>query len=203
METLMSRRRVRGQHGFTIVELMAAIAILGIGLLALAALMSQMSVDTSSSRYMSTEALLGSEKLEDLNRYPSSDPAIAASGANAGSLTTDKSASVTVGAVTQNVDYFDTVQISAGNGQMVETITGTDSTGAATYTTTTHKPDGSVSAVTTVGAPPAPTADTLAYKRRWVIEPDTPVTGVRRITVLVSLQSVPTATTFQTSMVRP
>jgi prepilin-type N-terminal cleavage/methylation domain-containing protein len=199
----MSRRNVRGQHGFTIVELMAAIAILGIGLLALAALMSQMSVDTSDSRYMSTEALLGSEKLEDLNRYPSSDPAVAASGSNAGDLSSDKSASVTVGAVTQNVDYFDTVQISAGNGQMVETITGTDATGSATYTTTTHKPDGSVTAVTTVGAPPAPTADTLAFKRRWVIEPDTPVTGVRRITVLVSLQSVPRATTFQTSMVRP
>jgi Tfp pilus assembly protein PilV len=183
---------------------MAAIAILGIGLLALAALMSQMNVDTSDSRYMSTEALLASEKLEDLNRYPSSDPAIYASGANAGSLTTDKTSTVTSGAVTQAVDYFDTVQLSSSNGQMTETITGTDSTGAATYTTVTHSPDGTISSPgAIVGAPPTPAADMLVYKRRWVIEPDTPVTGVRRITVLVSLQSVPTATTFQTSMVRP
>ena len=44
-----------------------------------------------------------------------------------------------------------------------------------------------------------------AFKRRWIIEMDQPVTGVRRITVLVTLenQQVQPPVTFQMSMVRP
>lgn len=194
---------MRRQSGFSIMELMAAIFILAMGLLGIAAMMSRMNGDTSESRYMSTEALLASEKLEDLNRYPNNDPAVAAPGGTAGSLTADVSQSVTVGAVTQNVDYFDTVQMSSGNGSITEIITGTDAAGGATYTTNTHKPDGTVTSTTNAGAPPAPTPDMLTYKRRWIIEQDVPVAGVRRITLLVSLKSVPNATTFQSTMVRP
>ena len=199
----MSHHKKRSQRGFSFIELLAAIIILAVGLLGIAALMSQMNVGTAESRYMSTEAMLASEKLEDLNRYPSNDPSVAAPGGVAGSLTADQSQSVTVGAVTENVDYFDTVQLSSGNGSISEVVTGTDAGGAPTYTTITHKPDGTVTSITANGAPPAPTSDMLAYKRRWVIEQDVPVTGVRRVTVLISLQSVPNQTTFQTSMVRP
>ena len=199
----MSHHKKRRQRGFSIIELLAAIIILTVGLLGIAALMSQMNVGTAESRYMSTEALLASEKLEDLNRYPSSDPSVAAPGGVAGSLTSDQSQSVTVGAVTENVDYFDTVQLSSGNGSISEVVTGTDAGGAPAFTTVTHKPDGTVTSITANGTPPTPTSDMLAYKRRWVIEQDVPVTGVRRITVLISLQSVPNQTTFQTTMVRP
>ena len=199
----MSHHKKRSQRGFSIIELLAAIIILAVGLLGIAALMSQMNVGTAESRYMSTEAMLASEKLEDLNRYPSNDPSVAAPGGVAGSLTADQSQSVTVGAVIENVDYFDTVQLSSGNGSISEVVTGTDAGGAPTYTTITHRPDGTVTSTTANGAPPAPTSDMLAYKRRWVIEQDVPVTGVRRVTVLISLQSVPNQTTFQTSMVRP
>jgi hypothetical protein len=49
------------------------------------------------------------------------------------------------------------------------------------------------------------TVGSIVFKRRWIIEQDLPVTGVRRVTVLVTLtnQSVQPPVTFQMSMVRP
>ncbi len=48
-------------------------------------------------------------------------------------------------------------------------------------------------------------AGSISFKRRWEIDLNQPVTGVRRITVLVTLenQSVQPPVTFQMSMVRP
>jgi hypothetical protein len=45
----------------------------------------------------------------------------------------------------------------------------------------------------------------MTFSRRWVIEQDQPVAGVRRITVLVTLmdRTVQPPLTFQMSMVRP
>jgi hypothetical protein len=44
----------------------------------------------------------------------------------------------------------------------------------------------------------------MQFKRRWVIEKDMPVAGVRRITVAVSLPSTAgPPVNFQMSMVRP
>jgi hypothetical protein len=186
-------------------ETMIAIVILSVGMLSLAALMSKMTASTEQSRYMSMAALLASEKLEDLNRLPAVDPEIAVSGGtSAGSLTADVgNQSVTVGSSTEWVDYYDSVVTSAGNGSIAETLLGKDSGGRVTYNTITHQPDGTVNSVSTTTAP-AMSADALPFKRRWVIEKDTPVIGVRRITVAVSLQS-PTgpAVNFQMSMVRP
>ena len=204
METypLVSNSRKRG---FTLMETMIAIVILSVGMLSLAALMSKMTGSTEQSRYMSMAALLASEKLEDLNRVSAVDPEIAvSSGTSAGSLSTDVgNQSVTVGASTEIVDYFDTVMISTGNGVIAETLLGKDGSGNTTYTTTTHQPDGTVASATSTTAPnPAP--DTLQFRRRWVIEKDAPVNGVRRVTVAVLLQSpagVPV--NFQMSMVRP
>jgi len=203
METSMSHRKAGRASGFTLVETMIAITILAIGMLGVAALMSQTSGNTSHSRYMSEEAVLGSEKLEDLNRVPPDDPTIAAPGGTAGSLTADTSQSVTVGAVTQSVDYFDTVQISSGSGSIIETTTASNGTGGTNYTTTTHAPDGTITTATTTTAPSSP--DMLSFRRRWVIEQDVPISGVRRITVVVILQNAVAgqAATFQTSMVRP
>lgn len=78
-----------------------------------------------------------------------------------------------------NVNYFDAVQTSSTNG-----IVNDQATGGA------------------LGA----TSDLIQYKRRWVIEANTPAPLVRRITVIVIPQTgSPTerAETFQTSMVRP
>ena len=46
----------------------------------------------------------------------------------------------------------------------------------------------------------------MTFHRRWIIEADTPVTGVRRVTVLVTLNATnvqPNNAQFQMSMVRP
>ena len=167
------------------IETLIAISILAVGLLGIAALLAQLAGNSTSSRYMSTEALLASEKLDDLNRYPINDPAIAVTNGNtAGSLTADTTAAVTVGVVTETVDYYDQVRISAGNGNMVETVSGKDVNGNTVYTTTTHAPDGSITVVTGAN-PPAGTSDMITFSRRWVIElnpPNQPV-GVRRFTL--------------------
>ena len=204
METSKSLRKKRGASGFALIETMIAISILAVGLLGVAALLAQLSGNSATSRYMSTEALLASEKLDDLNRLPASDPAIAVTnGTTAGSLAADQSASVTVGPVTTNVDYFDKVQISSGDGNMAETVNGVDASGNPIYITTAHAPDGTVT-TTTANSPPAPAADMIIFGRRWLIEQDPAglPTGTRRITVWVSLQNGVKPSTFQTSMVR-
>jgi prepilin-type N-terminal cleavage/methylation domain-containing protein len=199
-----SHRRAGRQGGFALIETLIAISILAIGLLGIAALLAQLAGNSTQSRYMSTEALLASEKLDDLNRYPINDPAIAVPGGNtAGSLTADLTATVTVGVVTETVDYFDQVRISAGNGNMVETVSGKDVNGNTVYTTTTHAPDGSINVVTNP-TPPATTSDMVTFSRRWVIEQNPPnqPAGVRRFTVLVSFNSPTAPVSFQTTMMR-
>jgi len=187
-----------------LVETLVAITILAVGLLGIAALLAQLAGNSTQSRYMSTEALLASEKLDDLNRYPINDPAIAVTNGNsAGSLTADITDTVTVGVVTETVDYFDQVRISAGNGNMVETVSGKDVNGNAVYTTTTHAPDGSITVVTAPNAPAA-TSDMLTFSRRWVIElnPPNQPAGVRLFTVLVSLNTPTKPVNFQATMMR-
>ncbi|HEX3091712.1 MAG TPA: prepilin-type N-terminal cleavage/methylation domain-containing protein, partial [Candidatus Angelobacter sp.] len=68
-----SHRKVRRQGGFALIETLIAISILAIGLLGIAALLAQLAGNSTQSRYTSTEALLASEKLDDLNRYPIND----------------------------------------------------------------------------------------------------------------------------------
>jgi Tfp pilus assembly protein PilV len=186
-------------------ETLAAIIVQSIGLIGMAVLMSNMMTGGARSRYMSEAAMLASEKLEDLERYPAADPNVAVtSGAIAGSLSSDITASVTSNGSTDSVDYFDTVQLSASGGNISETSSGKDASGNTNFTTITHAPTGEVtsSIVTTL---PAPSADTLTFERRWTIEKDAPVGGVRRITVLVTLTNpvVVKSVNFQMSMVRP
>jgi hypothetical protein len=154
---------------------------------------------------MSTEALLASEKLDDLNRYPINDPQIAVTNGNtAGSLTADVTDTVTAnGLPPETVDYFDQVRISAGNGNMVETVLGKDAGGNPQYTTTTHAPDGSITVATNAN-PPAAASDMLTFSRRWVIElnPANQPAGVRRFTVLVSLNTPTKPSNFQATMMR-
>ncbi len=150
-------------QGFALIEVVIAITILAVGLLGLAALLAQLTGTTTQSRYLGTEVMLASEKLEDLNQLSTTSPLLT----GGGSLNAD------------SAGYFDFVQVSSTNGIVK---------------------DQAIS-----GAPPAATPDMLVFKRRWVIEPDTPSPRVRRITVLVIPQtgnSVERAATFQTTMVR-
>src|SRR5215475_2415490 len=100
MEISKSRRKTRRQDGFALIEVMIAILILGVGLLGLAALMAQLTGTTSNSRYLGTQVMLASEKLEDLNRLQPGDAALTPGG----SLTAD------------NAGYSDQVQVSSDNG---------------------------------------------------------------------------------------
>ncbi len=199
----MLSRKPKLASGFTLIETLVAMFIMAVGMLGVAALMSQMSSTSVKSRFMSAESLLASEKLEDLSRVPADDPTVQAQGGTAGSLTADQSQSVTSGGITEQVDYFDTVQLSSDSGSIVETTTAPNGTGGTNYTTTTQGPNGEINVATSNS--PTSSSDMVTFKRRWVIEQDVPIAGVRRITVMVSLQN-PLAgqqSTFQMSMVRP
>jgi prepilin-type N-terminal cleavage/methylation domain-containing protein len=66
----LSRRRTRRIRGFALIETIIAIVILAVGLLGVAALLAKVSGTSVDSRYMGTQVMLASEKLEDLNRAP-------------------------------------------------------------------------------------------------------------------------------------
>lgn len=114
MEISKSLRKTRNEDGFALVEVMIAILILAIGLLGLAALMAQLTGTTGTSRYMGTEVMLASEKLEDLNRLQPGDAALAPGG-NLGS---------------DVANYSDQIQVSSGNGTTNTVVAGTAAAGS-------------------------------------------------------------------------
>jgi len=183
----MSHRKLRRDSGFTLIETMVAILILTIGLVGTAALMSTTVNTTARSHLMSTAAMLASEKLEDLDRFDKNDPSVA----NGGSLAADTVAGA--------VPYFDDVQISVDNGVISETTST-----AGVSTSYVQQPGGNITVTQGAGLP-APTPDTLTFDRRWIIQANTPVAGVRTVTVLVTATglALKPQVTFQMSMVRP
>lgn len=222
MSALPAPKIGREPEGFTLLEVMVALTVLAIGLMGSALLMTNSYKFSVRSRYMAEAAQLASEKLEDLNRFPAIDEHVTVmSGDNEcgltsinceGSIASDASPQqITVSGSTYTVNYFDSVYMSTGTGQIQETYqTATGS--SPQYATLTFSPNGTIPSVTT--ATTAPTAGET-FDRRWMIEQDQPVTGVRRVTVLVTLKdySISASTgstnapaspvTFQMSMVRP
>jgi len=182
------------------IEVLFSMLVLCVGLVALSSLAAQSLNGTARSRYMSLASTYASEKLEDLNHWPTSDPHVCvASGATAGSLTSDiQTASVTCNGLTDTVDYFDDVQIVDTNGAACETTSGTS------YTTICHNANGTVTTTTSTVASTA-NIGAIAFHRRWTIEMDQPVTGIKRITVLVTLENgyMQPPVTFQMTAVRP
>src|SRR5580704_2728909 len=77
METslLIKNRRT---CGFSLVEILVAITVLVIGLTAMAGLVGSSLSGTERARFMALATTLASEKLEDLNRWRSVDPPVAA-----------------------------------------------------------------------------------------------------------------------------
>ena len=212
-------RRQTGDAGFTMLEVAVAIFVLTVGVVAVAALAATMMTTGNRSKYMSLQASLASEKLEDLARWPA--PAVQVcvptGSATVGSLTSDilqttqcpTNPDGTAGA-SGPIAYYDDVGINFSNassdcpsstgGCFAETIT-SQSGGTNQYTTTYHSPDGTVQNTTSATAP-----TNMSFHRRWIIEANSPVTGVRRVTVLVTLENTnvqPSDATFQMSMVRP
>ncbi len=185
---------IKQQHsrGFTILEVLVATTVLIIGLVAVAGLIGSTLGGTARSGYMNQAATLATEKLEDLSRYPSADPTIAAGGG----LSSDT--------VTSNVPYYDEVYFSPSQGAIEETVGSLDSSGNSQYQTVTYTPNGQITTSAATSTGPSSAGQT-AYKRRWIIEANSPVTGVRRITVLVSLEGslIQPPVSFQMSTVRP
>ncbi len=88
-----SQGGAKNSRGFTIIEVLVSAFILGVGLTAVAGLVGSILAGTTTSEQMTQAATLATEKLEDLNRYPATDPNVAVtSGTSAGSLTSDSSA---------------------------------------------------------------------------------------------------------------
>lgn len=188
----------KNSRGFTLIEILVAVAVLTIGLMATAALVTRTLQDTTRSREATLAAILATEKMEDLNRWPATDPHVVAPPAGtAGSLVADVTANVVVGGVATPINYFDDVAQGQAAGSWAVTVSGVDPvTGAPVFTTTEHRPNGSI--VTTNAAPAG-----SSFRRRWLIEGDQPVAGVRRITVFVTNQDPINPVTFRMSTVRP
>jgi prepilin-type N-terminal cleavage/methylation domain-containing protein len=193
------------QAGFTLMEVMVALVVLTIGLMSMALLMTNVYKSTIRSRYMSLAATFASEKLEDLGSYSLSDPRAHLAG---GSLASDLGpVSATVTGNTFSVDYYDAVTLNNATGAMNETYEILNGANVQ-YITQSFTADGLWHWDSTSGYPSTPTTTApsgITFKRRWVIEANTPVTGVTRITVLVTLMdnTITPPVTFQMSAVRP
>lgn len=195
----------RNNSGFSLLEVLIAIVVLTGGLLAAAAVTGKMLRTGHQSKYMTVASTLASEKLEDLDRWDAVSPQVCVPTASTsvGSLTSDVTQTTTCpapGSASETVSYFDDVTLGATNGAFSETVS-SNSGGSTVYVTTVHAADGSIQSTTSSTAPATP----ATFHRRWVIEADSPITGVRRVTVLVTLLdlSVQPTVKFQMSMVRP
>jgi prepilin-type N-terminal cleavage/methylation domain-containing protein len=207
----------KSSRGFTIIEVLVASLILTIGVLSAAALIGSVVGGTSRSEYMNQAATVASEKLEDLNRWPatynvntgvdSGDPhVVVTSGTSAGSLTSNLVQNVTANGSTEAVNYYDVVYFNPAQGALDEVDSSLSGSGGVQYTTISHPATGMIT-----DPPPAPTSTApsisgaIAFQRRWIIELNQPVTGVRRITVQVTCLNgfVQPPVVFQMSLVRP
>ena len=201
----MSPHKKAPWRGFTLIEVLVAVTVFAVGLVSLGSLATMTLNGTAASRYRGMATTFASEKLEDLNRWPTWDPHVCvSSGSTVGSLSSDQqSASVTCNGITDTVDYYDDVAISDSAGAVCETVSSISS-GSEVYTATCHTPAG---ATTTSTSSTANSIDVgaVAFHRRWTIEMDQPITGVKRITVLVTLENgyMNPPITVQETTVRP
>jgi type IV pilus assembly protein PilV len=205
MEMSMSPRSKAPSRGFTLIEVLVAVIVFAVGLVTLGSLAAMTLNGTAASRYRGMATTFASEKLEDLNRYPSWDPHVCvSSGSTVGSLTSDvQLASVTCNGITDTVDYYDDVAISDSAGQVCETVSSLSS-GTEVYTATCHTPAGATTTTTSGTANPIDIG-AIAFHRRWTIEMNEPITGIRRVTVLVTLENgyMNPPISVQESAVRP
>jgi Tfp pilus assembly protein PilV len=193
-----------------LIEVVLACLIMTVALLAAGFLAARMTTGTTQSKNMSTAAVLVSEKLEDLNRWDADDPQVCVptGSTTVGSLTSDVSqtTSCPTGA-SATINYYDDVYPNLANGAnsctgttegcFAETVSSVSASGTV-YTTTVHSPNGIVQTTSSTSPPGGAT-----FHRRWVIEGNSPTSGVRRVTVQIVDSSVNPPVSFQLSIVRP
>ena len=219
------RRPIRAR-GFTLLEVIIAMAILAIGVSAMAALVAVTLTRGRQSKYINIASTLASEKLEDLNRWDRNAQQVCVQSGDAfeGSLTTQVTSTISCnGETAGNINYSDQVSIdvasgtssagcgNGGTGCFAETVSSVNG-GVTSYYTTYHSPagtipsnpDGSSNPVSTTSAPA-----NMTFNRYWMIEASPIVagaalTGTRRITVRVVLNdaSVQPPVSIQMSLVR-
>lgn len=206
-QPLSIRGKRKRQQGLTMVEVMVSIFILSIGLLGVALFIGTTVVAGNRAKYMSMANVLASEKLDNLNKWPTSDTSCDPNVCPGGSLT---GPSVCAAGDT----YCDQITVNAASGVDYETQTEMVGTPPAPVTTTiVHTSSGCVDTPANCGVP-APPGGGSTFTRRWLITADptitstagtSTITGARRITVVVTLNNQPAnaPVTFQMSMVRP
>lgn len=185
--------------------------ILAVGLLGVAGLISSMLASGTQARFMNMANVLASEKLDSLNKWPSSfdaagnvtsDPNIEAGGALTGPTT-----------CVAGDTFCDQVTVSETSGADYETQTQVVN-GNPSTTTIVHTSTGCVDTPANCGVANPP-ANGYTFTRRWLITTNptissggtnATITGARRITVVVTLvHQDPTQNpvSLQMSMVRP
>ncbi|HTU35552.1 MAG TPA: prepilin-type N-terminal cleavage/methylation domain-containing protein [Candidatus Acidoferrum sp.] len=201
---------MKSRNGFTLIEVMVSIVILAIGLLSVAAFVTSTVAMGTRARYMNQANVLASEKLDDLNKLPSTDPNLSCTGAPASGTVCG---SLTGGAACSGSDFCDQVTVNEANGADYEIQT-ENVNGTLTTTTIVHTDTGCVGTPASCGVA-APANAGSSFTRRWEITYDpsinevgggpTTATGTMRVTVLVTLNggSNGIPVTFQMSMVRP
>ena len=191
-------------------EVLVSMAVLTVGLVGMAAMVCSTLSFGTNAKYMNTANILASEKLDNLNKWPSTDPNVAPGGSLTGPAT-----------CAANDTYCDQVTVSQTSGadyltqtQVVYDPTTNPPTQKNVTTTIVHTSAGCVDTPTNCGVP-NPNGGGSTFTRRWLITSDpvitdasgnpTTVTGARRITVLVSLANNVSKqpVSLQMSMVRP
>lgn len=187
------------------IEVLVSIVILSIGLLGVALFISAAVASGANARYMSMANILASEKLDNLNKWPSSDTTCDPNVCPGGSLAGP--------AVCAAIDtYCDQITVNEASGVDYETQIQVVNEAPQT-TTIVHTSSGCVDTPANCNVPAPPTGGPT-FTRRWLITSNptitgngvtATVTGARRITVVVTLnnQSVRNPVSFQMSMVRP
>lgn len=207
----LSKVREGVDEGFSLLEVMVSIVILAIGMLGVAMLISSTTASGNQAKFMNMANVLASEKLDSLNKWPSSDSSCDPNICAGGSLTGPQ-----VCAATDS--YCDQITVNEVSGVDYETQTQVITnpvTGATSDQTTTivHTSAGCVNTPANCGVPPPPVGGPT-FTRRWLITANptvstngssSTITGVRRITVAVTLndQPVTAPVSFQMSTIRP
>jgi type IV pilus modification protein PilV len=198
----------KNARGFTLLEVLVSIGVLTIGLVGMASMVGATLVFGTSARYVNIANVLASEKLDSLNKWPSTDKNVAAGGSLAGPLNCaagDTYCDQVTVSETSGADYTTQTQ------DVTDPVTGVTSKVA---TTIVHTSSGCVNTPAICGVP-NPIGNGATFTRRWLITQNPVITsaagaplavnGGRQITVLVSLANAGTKhpVTFQVSMVRP
>ena len=188
-------------------EVLVSIAVLTIGLVGMAAMVCSTLVFGANAKYMNMANVLASEKLDNLNKWPSTDPNVAAGGALVGP-----------NSCAAGDTYCDQVTVSQMTGANYVTqsqivFDPVNNTSTPVTTTIVHTGAGCVDTPANCGVP-NPTGGST-FIRRWQITSNpvisnssgtsATVTGARRITVIVNLVNsvAKQPVSFQMSMVRP